>query len=367
MNVWLANPRGFCAGVERAVKMVDELLAVSQAPVYVRHEIVHNRSVVDGLRTRGAVFVDEVAQIPAGALAVVSAHGAPPQVFSDASRRHLRLFDATCPLVSKVHFEVIAHSLAGHAVLLIGHRGHVEVDGTLGQYTNPAGGGIQVVQDEDEARLVSVPDPSTVAYVTQTTLANDTVKRVVAVLRQRFPALQGPHHADICYATQNRQDAVRLLCRHSELVLVIGAPHSSNSLRMVEVAQEAGVPARLIENADDLDPAWLDGIENLGLSASASAPEALVTATVARLRQWRPGLQVHALGLPEDMVFKLPSALVALRDQTPAGPQSPGAVAGSAAHPAAHPAAYPSAYPSAKVAAKPATNAASIDPTGAHP
>ena len=351
MNLWLANPRGFCAGVERAVKMVDELLAVSQAPVYVRHEIVHNRSVVSGLRQRGAVFVDDVAQIPPGALAVVSAHGAPPQVFADAGKRELRLFDATCPLVSKVHLEVIAHSLAGHAVLLIGHRGHVEVDGTMGQYTNRAGGGIQVVQDEDEARVVSVADPSTVAYVTQTTLANDTVKRVVAVLRGRFPALQGPHHADICYATQNRQDAVRLLCRHSELVLVIGAPHSSNSLRMVEVAQEAGVPARLIESADDLDPAWLHGIENLGLSASASAPETLVTATVDRLRQWRPGLQVHALGLPEDMVFKLPSALVALRDQARAGTLARLGAANLAAN----------------LTANPGANPAPPDRTGAHP
>jgi 4-hydroxy-3-methylbut-2-enyl diphosphate reductase len=329
MNVWLANPRGFCAGVDRAVKMVYELLALNASPVYVRHEIVHNRSVVDGLRERGAVFVDEVAQIPVGALAVVSAHGAPPQVFRDASARGLRLFDATCPLVSRVHLGVIAHSLAGRTVFLIGQRGHVEVQGTLAHYTNPAGGGIQVVEDEDEARQVQVRDPAAVAYVTQTTLAVDVVRRVVSVLRERFPALQTPHHDDICYATQNRQDAVRRLCRHSQLVLVIGAPHSSNSVRMVEVAQDAGVPARLIESTADLDPVWLEGVEDLGLSSSASAPEPLVQATLARLRQLRPGLVVHTLGMPEAMVFKLPRALVEMRDLRPGqqaahNPKSPG-------------------------------------------
>jgi 4-hydroxy-3-methylbut-2-enyl diphosphate reductase len=313
MNLWLANPRGFCAGVDRAVKMVDELLALSPAPVYVRHEIVHNRSVVDGLRARGAVFVDEVAQIPRGALAVVSAHGAPPEVFREAGQRRLRLFDATCPLVSKVHLEVIAHSLAGRAVLLIGHRGHVEVSGTLGHYTNAAGAGIQVVQDEAEAAMVAVANPSDVAYVTQTTLAADAVARVVAVLRQRFPALRGPHRNDICYATQNRQNAVRMLCQRSELVIVLGAPHSSNSLSMVEVAREAGIPARLIESADELECAWLDGVGNLGMSSSASAPELLVQATIARLRLWYPGLEIRHLGMPEDLVFKLPAALVEMR------------------------------------------------------
>ncbi|MEO8523809.1 MAG: 4-hydroxy-3-methylbut-2-enyl diphosphate reductase [Caldimonas sp.] len=315
MDLWLANPRGFCAGVERAVKMVEGLLEVSAAPVYVRHEIVHNHSVVEGLREKGAVFVDEVDEIPHGALAVVSAHGAPPQVFDEARQRELRLFDATCPLVSKVHLEVISHSLAGRAVFLIGHRGHVEVEGTLGHYTNAAGGGIQVVQDEAEASVATVHDSSDVAYVTQTTLANDTVARVVAVLRQRFPALRGPHHDDICYATQNRQNAVRMLCQHSELVVILGAPHSSNSLRMVEVAEETGVPARLIESAADLQASWLDGVEHLGLSSSASAPEALVEATIARLRQWHPALAVHTLGTPEDLVFKLPTALVEMRDR----------------------------------------------------
>ena len=319
MNVWLANPRGFCAGVDRAVKMVDELLTKSVDPVYVRHEIVHNRSVVEALRARGAVFVEDVAQIPVGALAVVSAHGAPPQVFQDAAGRRLRLFDATCPLVSKVHLEVAAHAKAGRTVFLIGHREHVEVQGTLGGYTNPDGGGIQVVQDCGDALSVQARDPAAVAYVTQTTLAVDAVRKVVTVLRQRFPALLGPHHDDICYATQNRQDAVRMLCRHCQLVLVIGAPHSSNSVRMVEVAEEAGLPARLIESADALEPGWFDGISDLGLTSSASAPEALVQACLQRLRQWHPRLEVKTLGLAEDKVFKLPTALVDMPDQHQTG------------------------------------------------
>ncbi|MGJ7506629.1 4-hydroxy-3-methylbut-2-enyl diphosphate reductase [Variovorax sp. GT1P44] len=315
MNLWLADPRGFCAGVERAVRMVEELLALSAESVYVRHEIVHNRSVVERLRALGAVFVDEVVQIPAGALAVVSAHGAPPQVFEDARARRLRLFDATCPLVSKVHLEVIAHARAGRTVFLIGHRGHVEVDGTLGHYANPSGGGIQVVQDEQEARRVQARDPREVAYVTQTTLAVDAVQRVVGVLRERFPALRAPHQSDICYATQNRQDAVRMLCRVSELVLVIGAPHSSNSLRMVEVAKEAGVAAHLIECAAEIDPVWLADLENLGLTSGASAPELLVTEAIARVRQCRADVTIRPLGTPEDMVFKLPTALVEMRDR----------------------------------------------------
>lgn len=315
MNLWLANPRGFCAGVERAVKIVEELLKVSDEPVYVRHEIVHNHHVVDGLRARGAIFVEEVAQIPPGALGVVSAHGAAPQVFADAAQQRLRLFDATCPLVSKVHLEVIEHARAGRTVFLIGHRNHVEVLGTLGHYNNPTGGGIQVVQDEQEAALVQARDPQAVAYVTQTTLAVDAAERVVAVLRRRFPALRAPHHADICYATQNRQEAVRLLCQRSEKILILGAPHSSNSVRMVEVAIEAGVPAHLIESAAEIDPLWLTGVQNLGLSSSASAPEVLVNEAIARIKLWHPDLQVHPLGQPEELVFKLPSALINLVEQ----------------------------------------------------
>jgi len=320
LNLWLANPRGFCAGVERAVKVVDELISLVDEPVYVRHEIVHNRAVVDALKSRGAVFVEEIAEIPQGALAVVSAHGAPPEVYRDARAAGLRLFDATCPLVSKVHLEVIAHAQAGRTVFLIGHRGHVEVLGTLGHYDNPAGGGIQVVENEQEAREVQARDPQSVAYVTQTTLEVNSANRIVAVLRERFPALIGPHHDDICYATQNRQDAVRVLCERCPLVIVIGAPHSSNSLRMVEVAREVGSAARLIESERDVEPEWFDELADVGLTSSASAPEHLVSAVVRRIQALSPGLVVRELGAPEALVFKLPSALVDMRARHPTFP-----------------------------------------------
>ncbi|HEX7439351.1 MAG TPA: 4-hydroxy-3-methylbut-2-enyl diphosphate reductase [Caldimonas sp.] len=315
MNLWLANPRGFCAGVERAVKIVNELISLADEPVYVRHEIVHNRSVVESLKARGAVFVEAVSEIPDGAFAVISAHGAPPEVFAQARAAHLRLFDSTCPLVTKVHLEVLGHARAGRAVLLIGHRDHVEVTGTLGHYDNPAGGGIQVVEDEQEARTVQVPDPSSVAYVTQTTLAVDTSNRIVSVLRDRFPALVGPRHDDICYATQNRQDAVRLLCARCERVIVIGAPHSSNSLRMVEVAQETGTPAHLIESADELQADWFRGAKDVGLTSSASAPEHLVESAVKRMRTLVGGeLTLRELGRAEGLVFKLPTPLLDMRE-----------------------------------------------------
>ena len=314
MNLWLANPRGFCAGVERAVRMVEELLDVSQTPVYVRHEIVHNRSVVDNLKSRGAVFVETAGQIPEGALAVISAHGAAPKVHREVASGR-QVFDATCPLVSKVHLEVQAHARAGRRVLLVGHRGHVEVEGTLGWYDNPAGGGIVVVENAIEAETVPVPDPLHVAYVTQTTLAVEATNRIVSVLRRRFPALVAPHHADICYATQNRQDAVRALAERCQRVLVVGAPHSSNSIRMVEVAEESGTSAHLIESPAGIRPEWLDGVTDLGLSSSASAPEHLVQATIAHLRTLVPALAIRELGRPEDITFKLPTALTDLREQ----------------------------------------------------
>jgi 4-hydroxy-3-methylbut-2-enyl diphosphate reductase len=313
MNLWLAHPRGFCAGVERAVKIVEELIDLVDEPVYIRHEIVHNRAVVDSLRARGAIFVERTDEIPPGGLAVVSAHGAAPDVFRDARAAELRVFDATCPLVSKVHLEVLAHAKAGRSVIVIGHRGHVEVVGTMGWYDNPDGGGIQVVEDVREAQEVQVRDPSAVAYVTQTTLEVESANRVVSVLRQRFPLLVGPHHDDICYATQNRQDAVRNLCQRCSLVLVLGAPHSSNSLRMVEVAREAGAEARLIESAAELQLAWLEGHADVGLTSSASAPEYLVAGTIDRLRVLVPGVLVRELGQPEHLVFKLPTPLLDLR------------------------------------------------------
>ncbi|MDH5538041.1 MAG: 4-hydroxy-3-methylbut-2-enyl diphosphate reductase [Rhizobacter sp.] len=317
MNLWLANPRGFCAGVERAVRMVDALLELESSPVYVRHEIVHNRAVVDGLKSRGAVFVDDAQAIPSNALAVISAHGAAPEVHREVGSAGRRVFDATCPLVTKVHLEVQAHARAGRSVLLVGHRGHVEVQGTLGWYdrADGRGGTITVVEDETEAESVQVPDPSQVAYVTQTTLAVESANRIVSVLRRRFPALVGPHHDDICYATQNRQDAVRALSERCQRVIVIGAPHSSNSVRMVEVAMEHGTPTHLVEGADGILREWLDGVADLGLSSSASAPEHLVAAAVTRLHAWVPGLVVREVGRPEEMTFKLPSALAQMRDQ----------------------------------------------------
>jgi len=313
LKLWMANPRGFCAGVDRAVRIVEELLALADAPVYVRHEIVHNRSVVDNLVARGAVFVESAGQIPPGAWAVISAHGASPAVHVEMNGGGRRVFDATCPLVTKVHLEVIGHARAGRSVLLIGHRDHAEVIGTVGCYDNPAGGGIQVVEDIGDAQTVQVRDPSAVAYVTQTTLAVEAANRIVSVLRSRFPALIGPHHDDICYATQNRQDAVRALADRCQRVIVIGAPHSSNSVRMVEVAAESGKPVHLIETPEQLRPEWLQGVTDLGLSSGASAPERLVEAAVARLRTLVPGLEVREIGHPEDIEFKLPAALRDLR------------------------------------------------------
>jgi 4-hydroxy-3-methylbut-2-enyl diphosphate reductase len=317
MNLWLANPRGFCAGVERAVKIVEELITLVDEPVYIRHEIVHNRAVVDGLKARGARFVERIDEVPRDGLVVISAHGAGPDVFHEAQAAGLRLFDATCPLVSKVHLEVLAHARAGRSVLVIGHRGHVEVVGTLGWYDAPADG-IQVVADEREAREVQVRDPASVAYVTQTTLEVESANRVIAVLRERFPAIVKPHHDDICYATQNRQDAVRDLCRHCDRVLVLGAPHSSNSLRMVEVAQESGVDARLIESAAELQASWFEGATDVGLTSSASAPEHLVAAAVERIRALVADVRVRELGEPEHLVFKLPVPLLDLRAARPA-------------------------------------------------
>jgi len=330
MNLWIANPRGFCAGVDRAVKIVEELIDLVGAPVFVRHEIVHNHHVVERLRSAGAVFVDDLAQIPRGAVAVISAHGAAPGVHAQARTLGLRVFDATCPLVSKVHLEVVRHARAGRRVIVIGHRDHVEVIGTAGHYANPAGDGIVVVEDEDEARQVTAPRPDQVAYVTQTTLAVETSARIVAVLRERFPALIAPHHEDICYATQNRQDAVRRLSARCSHVYVLGAQHSSNSVRLVEVARESGAQASLIEAAAQIDPAWFAGVRHLGLTSSASAPECLVSATIARLRLLAPTLAVHEIGVPEQVVFKLPVSVVDLRLPGRALPNAPAAHTASA-------------------------------------
>jgi 4-hydroxy-3-methylbut-2-enyl diphosphate reductase len=311
----VANPRGFCAGVDRAILTVEALLDAFGPPVFVRHAIVHNRVVVDGLAARGAVFVEEVAEIPMGAVAVISAHGAAPQVHQAALERGLRLFDATCPLVTKVHLDVARHARLGRSVFVIGHRDHVEVDGILGHFVQGPGR-IIVVESEAEAEAADLPLGSPVGFVTQTTLAVEQTARVVAALRRRFPQLVEPFGEDICYATQNRQNAVRRMAGLTEAIVVIGAPHSSNSRRLCEVAEDAGTPAWLIERAEEIDPAWLDGRSAIGLTASASAPEAVVQAAIARLRALSPGLVVEEFGVTEDMVFRLAPEVRALTEES---------------------------------------------------
>ena len=316
MRLTLANPRGFCAGVDRAITVVEELLALVDPPVYVRHAIVHNRAVVDGLRDRGAVFVDEIADIPYGAVAVISAHGVGPQVFEQAAARRLRLFDGTCPLVTKVQLEVARHAREGRRVVIIGHRGHVEVEGLVGHYRNRYGDGAVVVENAAEAQAVAVPRPDAVAYVTQTTLAADQTRAIIDVLRRRFPAIIEPHGHTICYATTSRQDAVRRLAASCGLIVVIGSPNSSNSQRLREVAEAAGAQAVLIESPDALDRAMLAAFPAIGLTSSASAPENLVQAAVVRMRALFPRLTVEEIGAPENVSFRPPSTLRQFRSQS---------------------------------------------------
>ncbi len=305
-RVVLANPRGFCAGVERAVEVVERALALFPPPVYVRHEIVHNRYVVDRLRSMGAVFVEELTQVPDNATVIFSAHGVAREVVEGARARGLSVIDATCPLVTKVHLEVRRHHADGREVVLIGHAGHPEVLGTMGQVE---GGVLLVATTQDVARL-SVRDPERLAFVTQTTLSVDDTAAVVAALRARFPAIVGPPGEDICYATQNRQEAVKRLAERCDLVLVIGAPNSSNSSRLAEVARSRGRPAHLIERAADIDPAWLDGHVTVGVTAGASAPEILVHEVAAALTDGDPARVEPLDGPRERVVFALPAELV---------------------------------------------------------
>ncbi|HMR02062.1 MAG TPA: 4-hydroxy-3-methylbut-2-enyl diphosphate reductase [Candidatus Competibacter phosphatis] len=309
VHIYLANPRGFCAGVDRAIGIVDRALELFGAPIYVRHEVVHNRFVVDDLRRRGAVFVDELDEVPEDATVIFSAHGVSQTVREEAARRGLKVFDATCPLVTKVHMEVARHGNAGREVVLIGHAGHPEVEGTMGQYDEAQGGRMYLVETVEDAWALSVRNPTELAYVTQTTLSVDDTARIVAALRERFPAIQGPRKDDICYATQNRQDAVKELSGHCELMLVVGSRSSSNSNRLRELAEKQGTPAYLIDGPEDIDPAWLAGKTAIGVTAGASAPEVLARQVIARLRDLGATAITESAGRAENVIFALPKEL----------------------------------------------------------
>ena len=310
MDVLLANPRGFCAGVDRAIEIVKRAIETLGAPIYVRHEVVHNKFVVDDLKQRGAIFVEELDEVPDGATVIFSAHGVARAVRLEADRRGLKVFDATCPLVTKVHLEVARHCRAGRDMVLIGHAGHPEVEGTMGQWQAQAGSGtIHLVEDIEGARTLQVAQPDNLAYTTQTTLSVDDTRDIIATLRARFPAMVGPRNDDICYATQNRQDAVRDLTKSCDLVLVVGSPNSSNSNRLRELAEREGVEAHLIDGAEEIDPAWVAGKAKIGVTAGASAPDVLVQGVLARLRELGAGGVRELDGEPEDMVFALPKEL----------------------------------------------------------
>ncbi|MDO5505963.1 MAG: 4-hydroxy-3-methylbut-2-enyl diphosphate reductase [Pseudoxanthomonas suwonensis] len=310
MDIVLANPRGFCAGVDRAIEIVNRSLELLGAPIYVRHEVVHNRYVVEDLRSRGAVFVEELDEVPDGATVIFSAHGVSKAVREEADRRGLKVFDATCPLVTKVHLEVARHCRNGRDMILIGHAGHPEVEGTMGQWQREgAGGRMFLVETLEDVASVEVSQPENLAYTTQTTLSVDDTREIIAALRRRFPAIQGPRNDDICYATQNRQDAVRELAAECDLVLVVGSPNSSNSNRLRELAEREGVDAHLIDGADEIDPAWVAGRSCIGVTAGASAPDILVRGVLARLRELGAAGVRELDGLPENMVFALPKEL----------------------------------------------------------
>ena len=309
MDIVLANPRGFCAGVDRAIDIVNRALEVFGRPVYVRHEVVHNRHVVDDLRDRGAIFVDELAEVPDDAIVIFSAHGVSRAVQDEADGRGLKVFDATCPLVTKVHVEVTAFSRSGRECILIGHAGHPEVEGTMGRYDTSHGGAIYLVEDEAQVATLAVRDPSALAYVTQTTLSVDDTAKVIDALRARFTDIQGPRKDDICYATQNRQDAVKSLAEAVDLVLVVGSTNSSNSNRLRELAERCGASAYLIDDASMIDPAWLTDAQAVGVTAGASAPELLVEEVIDTLRQQGVATVRDLDGREENVTFSLPKAL----------------------------------------------------------
>jgi 4-hydroxy-3-methylbut-2-enyl diphosphate reductase len=309
MKVMLANPRGFCAGVDRAIDIVERAIQLYGAPIYVRHEVVHNRFVVDRLRDLGAVFVDELDQVPAGATVIFSAHGVPSRVVQEAERRGLAVFDATCPLVTKVHMEVGKYARDGLDVVLIGHAGHPEVEGTMGRFDESHGGLIHLVETVADVHTLAVRDPAKLAVVTQTTLSVDDTAKVMAALRERFPALATPRKEDICYATQNRQDAVKQLVAQCDVIVVVGSQSSSNSNRLREIATTRGIPGYLVDGAEDLKREWFEGKQAVGVTAGASAPESLVGNVVERLREWGGHEAVEIVGREERVVFGLPQAL----------------------------------------------------------
>ncbi|MBU3070679.1 4-hydroxy-3-methylbut-2-enyl diphosphate reductase [Aestuariicella sp. G3-2] len=309
VEINLANPRGFCAGVDRAIDIVNRALDVFGAPIYVRHEVVHNKFVVDSLRDRGAIFVEELEEVPDDVIVIFSAHGVSQAVRKEAERRSLKVFDATCPLVTKVHMEVTRFSQEGSECVLIGHQGHPEVEGTMGQYDHSHGGEIYLVENEADVAKLDVKNPDKLSFVTQTTLSMDDTAKVIDALRERFPKIAGPRKDDICYATQNRQDAVKQLALENDLVLVVGSPNSSNSNRLKELAERCGATSYLIDGAEDIQPEWLKDKKAVGITAGASAPEVLVQAVIQRLRDCgaTPAVELH--GIEENVRFSLPKEL----------------------------------------------------------
>ena len=306
MEILLANPRGFCAGVDRAIEIVERALALFGAPIYVRHEVVHNKFVVDDLKRKGAIFIEDLAEVPLGSTLIFSAHGVSQAVRREAGSRGLKVFDATCPLVTKVHLEVARMHKQGKEIVMIGHKGHPEVEGTMGQ----ADGGVYLVEKAEDVAGLRVADEKNLAYVTQTTLSMDDASQIIAALKQRYPDISGPKKNDICYATQNRQDAVKKLAAQCDLVLVVGSPNSSNSNRLREVARNMDVEAYMIDSAGQIDPEWLNGKMKIGVTAGASAPEVLVREVVKRISEINPATLEEAEGTEENIVFPLPKNLL---------------------------------------------------------
>ncbi|WP_413500697.1 4-hydroxy-3-methylbut-2-enyl diphosphate reductase [Psychrobacter maritimus] len=309
MQIYLANPRGFCAGVDRAIAIVNEALTRFEPPIYVRHEVVHNKFVVSDLANRGAVFVEELHEVPDGSIVIFSAHGVSKAVEDEAQRRDLTVFDATCPLVTKVHIEVAKFAQDGMDAVLIGHAGHPEVEGTMGRFNRRHGGQIHLVENETDVEALTVQNAEHLAFVTQTTLSMDDTARVIDALREKFPSIQGPRKDDICYATQNRQDAVKDLAGRCEVVLVVGSPNSSNSNRLRELAERMDCRAYLIDNASEMSRQWLDGVKSIGVTAGASAPEVLIQEVLQQLQDWGGDLPSELSGIEENVTFSLPKAL----------------------------------------------------------